>query len=252
MLKVINNSRAGALFHYAHFICDCLFPEIMCDMFNNKEVVRVKNLTQTIGNFSKIYMEIMQIKNTELFSEEFDKLEVDTVCLKRKEQYQDKLHFDKFRDFIFGRYNINPLEYNTEYPEVLLIKRGGTIDLLDDNNLKEKLNKWSKSTGKERREIRNINTLEKFLQNKFKDNFKGVYFENIPFEEQINYFNNAKLIICAHGAVMSNMFFCKEGTKIIEVTCNIRWLFFDVISKILKLQHIKCRKNNFDDIIKLI
>ena len=38
---------------------------------------------------------------------------------------------------------------------------------------------------------------------------------------------------------MSNMFFCKEGTKFIEVTCDKIWVFFDKISNILKLNHVK-------------
>lgn len=252
MIKVINHRREGSLFHYAHFICDCLFPEIMCGMFNCKEVVREKTISQTIGNFSKIYMDIMQIKNTELLSEDFNKLEAETVTLNLKEQYQEKVHFDKFRDFIFARYNINPLEYDTDYPEVLLIKRGDRINLVDDKYLKEKVNVVGQTTGKERREITALPKLEHFLENNFKHKFKSIYFEGLDFKEQVKYFNNAKLIICAHGAVMSNMFFCKEGTTFLEVTCGASWDFFNVISKILKLKHIKCHKNNFDDIIKHI
>lgn len=253
MIKIINKrARPGALFHYAHFICDCLFPEIMCDMFNYKEVVREKIISQTIGNFSKMYTEIMQIKNTELLNDDFNKLKAKTIHLKIKEQYQDKLHFDKFRDFIFGRYNVNPLEYDTDYPEVLLIKRGDRINLIDDEYLKENVSTWFQTNGKERREIKALPELEHFLENNFKHKFKSVYFEGLDFKEQIKYFNNAKLIICAHGAVMSNMFFCKEGTTILEVTCGRQWIFFDTISNILKLNHKKCLKNNFDDIIKHI
>ena len=48
------------------------------------------------------------------------------------------------------------------------------------------------------------------------------------------------------------MFFCKEGTTIIEVTCNNNWIFFDKLSEILKLKHIKCNKNTFDEIINCI
>jgi hypothetical protein len=96
-----------------------------------------------------------------------------------------------------------------------------------------------------------INDIEQFLNIKYENKFKGLYFENMPFEEQVKYFNNAKLIICAHGAVMSNMFFCKEGTKIIEVTCNMNWQFFNTISNILNLKHIKC-KNNINDIINCL
>lgn len=152
--------------------------------------------------------------------------------------------------FIFERYNINNLEYNNDYPEVILIKRNDRINLIDDENLSKintKCYYWKK-----RREINNIIDIKNFLNKKYENKFKSLYFENLPFEEQIKYFNNAKLIICAHGAVMSNMFFCKEKTKIIKVTCGCSWRFFDIISNILNLNHIKCHENSFDSIIKYI
>ena len=74
MIKVKNNRDTGSLFHYAHFICDCLFPEIICDIFNYDEVIREKNIHQTIGNFSKIYTDVMRIKNTELLNNDFNNL----------------------------------------------------------------------------------------------------------------------------------------------------------------------------------
>ena len=51
MIKVKNIRKGGCIFHYAHFICDCLFPEIICDIFNYDEVIREKNIHQTIGKF---------------------------------------------------------------------------------------------------------------------------------------------------------------------------------------------------------
>jgi hypothetical protein len=133
---------------------------------------------------------------------------------------------------------------------VLLIKRGSRVSLITDPEL-AKLN-TNISTGKERREINEIDKVESYLLNKYKDNFKALYFENIPFEQQVLYFNNAKLIVCAHGAVMSNMFFCKKGTTILEVTCNVKWKFFDTIAEILKLNIIKCEENKYDKIISCI
>jgi hypothetical protein len=250
MIKVKNSRKTGSLFHYAHFICDCLFPEIINDFFNYEEVVREKNIDQTIGNFNKIYTDVMMIKNTELLMDDFNYLNLDTIYYKNKEMYCEKKYFDKFTNYIFSRYKIKYLDYNLDYPEVILIKRNHRINLIDDEYL-SKINN-NVSTGKERREINNITDIENFLKIKYENKFKSLYFENIPFEEQVKYFNNAKLIICAHGAVMSNMFFCKEGTKIIEITCECKWEFFDTISNILKLNHIKCHKNNFDYIIKIL
>ena len=58
MIKVKNNRKGGDLFHYAHFICDCLFTEIINDIYKYKIVIREKNLNQTIGNFDKIYKKL--------------------------------------------------------------------------------------------------------------------------------------------------------------------------------------------------
>jgi hypothetical protein len=250
MIKVQNNRTHGSLFHYAHFLCDCLFPEIINDIYNYDEVVREKSIKQTIGNFNKIYEDIMMIKNTELLEKDLNNLNVNTISYEPKEKYKNNIYFDKFRNFIFSRYKINHLEYDANYPEVILIKRGERVNLIDDNYLK-KIN-TNITTGKERREINDIDHIEKFLNMKYKNKFQSLYFENIPFKEQVKYFNNAKLIICAHGAVMANMFFCKENTKIIEVTCNCNWEFFNTISKILKLNHIECHQNDLDKIINCI
>ena len=250
MIKIKNNRNGGSLFHYAHFLCDCLFPEIINDIFKYDIVIREKNIHQTIGNFNKIYTDVMTTKNHELLYKEFNKLNINTISYEKKEKYCDKLYFDKFRNFIFSKYKINHLEYNSSYPEAILIKRANRIDLIDDEYLKN-LN-TNINTGKERREINNIEMVEAFLINKYNDKFKSLYFENMSFEEQVLYFNNAKLIICAHGAVMSNMFFCKEQTKIIEVTCGVSWEFFDKMSNILNLTHVKCTVNDYNTIIHCI
>lgn len=149
MIKVVNRRVSGALFHYAHFICDCLFPEIVNDIFIYPEVVREKSINQTLGNFSKIYTDVMMIKNTELLTNEFNELNVDTIFYGNKELYYNRKCFDKFRHFIFSRYKINELEYISGYPEVILVKRGERINLIDDEYLKQK--NTNVTTGKERR-----------------------------------------------------------------------------------------------------
>ena len=250
MIKVKNSRGGGSLFHYAHFLCDCLFPEVINDIFKYEEVVREKNIKQTLGNFSKIYMDVMMIKNTELLSDQFNDLKVDIVLYPKKENYCDKIHVDKFRNFIFTRYKIDNLKYNDKYPEVVLVKRSDRIKLINDEYL-EKIN-TNITTGKERREIDNIDTVEKYLQDKYTNKFRSIFFEHISFEEQVMYFNNARLIICAHGAVMSNMFFCKESTKIIDITCGCKWKFFDKLSEILNLEHIRCNQNTINEILNCI
>ena len=251
MIKIINTRNScGNLYHYAHFICDCLFPEIIMETYNHYTVIREKTVRQTLGNFSKIYEEVMGIQNIELITDEFNETNINLSITLPKEKFINKVCFDKFTNYIFSKYQIKNLEYLSNYPEVILIKRGDRIELISDTYFKNTYCK--QDNGNERREISNINMIENYLTNKYGNRFNSLFFELIPFEKQILYFNNAKLIICAHGAVMSNMFFCKEGTTIIEVTCDKDWEFFDNISNILKLNHIKCKKNNYNKIIEYL
>ena len=48
------------------------------------------------------------------------------------------------------------------------------------------------------------------------------------------------------------MFFCKKHTIIIEITCNCKWKFFDIISKNLELNHIKLEINESKYIINYL
>jgi hypothetical protein len=242
----------GALFHYAHFICDCLFPEIVNGIYNYGLVIRMESLDQTLGIFGSIYEEVTRATNLELIPETYEKTKIETISYADKWVYANKESIELFRDYVFKRYEIDRANYNKDYPEVLLIKRGITETLINSISLKPKLNKQNMSNGKTRREIDGIDVLEIYLNNKYTNQFKAVVLEKERFSEQIQYFNNAKLIILSHGAAMSNMFFCKPGTIVLEVISNVEWLFFDKISKILELNHQKVCKNRVDNVIRRI
>ena len=258
MIKVINQRIGGSLFHYAHFLCDCLFPEVINKIYLHGEVIREKSIHQTLGNFSKIYEEVMGIKNSELLNEDYEQSspQIPPLIYKNKEDYSTIHHFNEFRNFIFKRYNMpqsspQPSPQLSPQPQsILLIKRDDRIELIDDPYLK-KLNDNIK-TGKERREIDQIDKLEAHLEQNYGSNFISLYLERISFEDQVRYFHNASFIICAHGAGMSNMLFCKKGTTILEVLCGRNWSFFNVISNTLSLNHIKCEDNTLDTILRII
>jgi hypothetical protein len=250
MILLINKRESGRLFHYAHFICDCLYIEIINDLYKYDKVIRLKTIDQTLGNFVNIYEEVMNIKSIELSKIEFDNLIEKQIILYPKEKYTDIQSMNKFRHFIFNRYNVNPLLFSENYPQVILIKRGNRIQLINDFELQNINNNIT--TGSERREIHNLEKVEEYLKNKYSDKFRCILLEYITFEEQVKLFNNAKLIILAHGAAMSNMFFCKKHTIIIEITCNCKWKFFDIISKNLELNHIKLEINESKYIINYL
>ena len=247
IIKTINKRKEGWIFHYAHFLCDCLFPEIINGFNKFDKVYREKNAKQTIGLFNKMYEDITNTKTIEVDSIVFSRLKCPKISPPKKESLLKLKYINYFRNIIFSRYNINSIIYNENYPKILLIKRGSRKNLVDNTLLNENLKKYL-TTGKERREMNEIDILEKYLVSICNDNFKALYFEELDFKEQLQYFNNAQIIICAHGAVLSNMFFCKKYTTIIEITCNAKWIFFDHLSNILLLNHVKIHNNNFNHI----
>lgn len=248
MLKVINNRcnlHNSYLFNYAHFICDCVFPEFIDGVGNRPEktILRKKKVRQSLGKFSKMYEVIFNKKNVELEENKFINSNCPRLVISKKENIE-KENFFKFQKYIWDKFlNLND---NFIFPEILLINRG--VFKLEFNSENKIINITS---GNHRREIKKINKLHEILTKKYKNNYKMIQLQNHSFKQQVNYFYNAKIIILAHGAAMSNMFFCKKNTKIIEVTDGNKWLFFDKISNILKLNHLKC-ENKIENILNKI
>jgi len=93
------------------------------------------------------------------------------------------------------------------------------------------------------RQILNNNHLKLFL---IKNNFTIVQLSILKFEKQIQIFNNAKIIISAHGAGLANICFCKKGTKIIELQySNIEKGRKDIFKKISKFNNLIYKKMLF-------
>ena len=116
-------------------------------------------------------------------------------------------------------------------------------------------------------QINDLKNLIKFVQkNKFKSYQAGL----LSFDDQINLFNNASIVLGAHGASLANIVFCKPGTKIIEIIpADHPNRKCERISKILKLKYFRIQtppnnndsnypfkidldKKNFDLIEKII
>ena len=258
LIKVKNKRKGGNLFHYAHFICDCLFPEVLAGMPEYHHVFRIKNLDQTLGNFDKIYDEALGSFSIELCEDSFNKLDCEEKPIERLPSHENESDFEKFRDFIFYSLNIKK-ENSSKYPEVLLIKRGERVELISDIYLKSQ-NK-NRTNGKERREIKGIDRVERRLSEKYQDKFKAIALEGMSFKDQVSYFYNAKMIVCAHGACMANLFFCKTGTSVIEVLAQTpedkrtdagHYPFFDTICRVLNLNQHKIQRNNGFDLLKHI
>ncbi len=86
-------------------------------------------------------------------------------------------------------------------------------------------------------QIENVEELNKFLK---KNNFKILKLSKFTFKDQISLFQNAKIIVGAHGAGLCNLIFCRPKTKVIEFSnkkfkCDV----FKNICKINNLDYYK-------------
>ena len=217
MVKVVNTRDIGFLFHYGHFISDCLMPEIQNRVYKYKDVYRLMGVRQTIGNFSNMYEEIMGTRNIELSEKEFSELEYPKIDVIGCNGVYSPRVIKESREFILSRYNPKK---DSSYPSVILIERGESVELIDESKYKMKIHKDALKNGKDRRCINDIDLLKGYLDDK-KVDYKTIFLEKMPFEEQLNYFYNANLVIACHGASLCNLLFCQEQTKVIEVMPSV-------------------------------
>lgn len=90
----------------------------------------------------------------------------------------------------------------------------------------------------------NENEFAKFLS---KNNFSIIDLEQTKGIQQMVLFNKAKKVICVHGAALSNILFCTEQTKIIEMSAPLmaKLLHFSDIAKTFNLDYT--RYNNLKE-----
>lgn len=241
-LKVRTSIKQNYLFHYAHFVCDFLFPFICKGYYKYLEVIREKSLNQTIGVFGEMFKDIIQKNYEELPKEEYKSYPAKEIILPTKEEMnkEDFIYFQKFmwNKYIFGK-TIEDSDYKEEtWPEVVLIQRT-TQKLVNIEEFETKGFGHRLNNGSERREIKEIEKVEQLLKKKFSNKVKMVSLEGTSIEYQVNLFYNAKIIVAAHGAALINLFYCKPGTIVLEAK-GLPWDFFSVISKNLSLRHILC------------
>jgi capsular polysaccharide biosynthesis protein len=80
-----------------------------------------------------------------------------------------------------------------------------------------------------RRRVSNEEELWLNLQSK---GFNKWMLEELSWEEQINLFRNARVIVAPHGAGLANLVFCRAGTKVIEFfnRSYLHWCFWQLAS----------------------
>lgn len=246
-ILILNQRPIGGFFyHYAHFLQDCLFPEIVhLQSYKQKIIFKKYNARNHLGCFEEFYKEILGVKVIYLTEEEFKKKRKSTKNFKKTygfswTLYNIPLAIHTFQKYIYKKIRLSKLTFH-KY-DIILIERGvkKLIDDFTDTTL----------TGSQRREMVEINQVENFVKKESKKanmTYLRVQLEHLSFEEQVFLFYHAHLIIGIHGAGLSNLLFCQKNTKVIEIRPIIS-NYFSEISKFIPLIHVQC-KNNYWSIV---
>lgn len=98
---------------------------------------------------------------------------------------------------------------------ILLIERTVELDYLDVSN---SLSKVYMTSGSERRLITNHADLVNTLALKYGDDFINLSLERCSLYYQAHMFNNARIVIAQHDAALTNIFFMRPSTNVIEIS----------------------------------
>lgn len=109
------------------------------------------------------------------------------IKLNQKNSYFPKPYFDFIRKSFLDK-----ITKQKNYPEKIYIQRGNVT--------------W--------RFVQNEAEIIKILLDK---GFKVLSMDNLPLVEQINYFQQAKIIIAPHGSALTNLIFCSKNCKVVEL-----------------------------------
>ena len=217
--------------NYAHWLID-IIPKIkmLNTKFSEKKIDYY--YFSKLNNFQKQSLKILNIKNNFIDSNTYRHIKAKTLIAVTHPNY--------FKNtFFYAQSNL---------PKwiVLYLKKKFLRKKIKKKKKFEKFFINRDDSKKDHCKFINNNQIIKFLKER---NFKILKLSKLNFEDQIYIFNNAKIVISPHGAGLTNLIFCKKGTKILEFkpTTN-KNLLFKRISKINKLIHktiyLKNVKNN--------
>lgn len=218
---ILPNNNAGSIEHYYHFLFGYLFPFIQ----------NVNNNKRDIYYFDDCGPMNRHILNLPLYN---TKIIDPTIKIEKTLQYRgydlfyNSINLKIIKQIIFSIHNIDPL---LSGEEIILIDR----DKPDNFYLtKAKI----KGSGSSRRHIPNIDDILVYLQNKI-PTIKKVYLENMSLKDQVILFKTSKIIICQHGASMSNLIWCNPNTTVVEIRTRRNDRCFNFLSQRCNLVHKK-------------
>ena len=197
----ILNLVQGASGHnnFSHWILDML-PKLK--LYN--EVFEYNDLDYLYLNklnpFQKKSLELLGFQNLKIIDSNYYRhIECDELIATQHPSY--------FRGFILDQAKYVP-NWIVKWLRDSFLKKSKKINMKKNIFIDRSLSGFKHS------QIINLEEVQNLLKEK---SFDIVKLENLSFDEQIYVFSNAKIVVGAHGAGLTNLCFSKEKTKVIEI-----------------------------------
>ncbi|MDF1571369.1 MAG: glycosyltransferase family 61 protein [Bacteroidales bacterium] len=200
-------SAGGNIDHYYHFIFDLLLP---LSLIIRKTPSDVIFLLQETGILTPILLKLFgsRVRIQHNFETIPEEKMVDLMGLNPLKTSIQHFPYHYLKELICDKYCIVP----TNAPnKILLIERAPPDPYYLDVSK-------SKGSGSSRRSIRNHKELEECIRSKIAPGyeFHNLQLENMPFEEQVRYFDSAVAVIGQHGAGLANIIWMPQQSIVIE------------------------------------
>jgi hypothetical protein len=198
--------------------------KLLDELYTNPEIVKIKNskpsIIKTIDYLKKGWAEFFDYEKYKLINNFFkDKIEKYDLIVNP-----------------FPKYDIVLIERKTDVKYSSLSHPANYADIT--------LNQLIKIAGSDRRSIVNHKELFASLKKYFKNNsIINISTEYLPIFDQYTLFNNSKIVIAQHGAVLSNIIFMKSKSLIIEIIPKSKIVeeedWFIPLTETCKIQHLQ-------------
>ncbi len=198
--RVLNLAQgASGQNNFSHWLLDMLpklklYSEIF--KFDDLDYLYLNKL----NSFQKKSLGLLGLQNLKIIdSNHYRHIECDELIATQHPSY--------FKGFILDQAKHVP-DWIVKWLRNSFLEKSKKIDIKKNIFIDRSLSNFKHS------QIINLEETQNLL---IKKNFDIVKLENLSFDEQIYVFSNAKIVIGAHGAGLTNLCFSNEKTKVIEI-----------------------------------
>jgi capsular polysaccharide biosynthesis protein len=113
--------------------------------------------------------------------------------------------------------SVNRQEITSENAQYLYDKLALSSKNQGESNTPQKI-----YIARRRRHWRNVINETELLAKLRPLGFKHFYLEDMPIQEQVRLFHNARFVVGPHGSGLVNLVYCKTGTRVVEIATPVR------------------------------